>query len=80
MFYVNILYSEIADRYYVGYCSELSAILDKHNAGAINSTKPYRPWIMVYTESWETKSEAIQSKTPLKNLVGGNALCPAKCF
>ncbi|MBN1597362.1 MAG: hypothetical protein JW894_03650 [Bacteroidales bacterium] len=29
--------------------------LEKHNAGATKSTRPYRPWITVYFEEFITK-------------------------
>jgi putative endonuclease len=56
--YLYILYSELSDRYYIGSCSDLKERLKRHNAGATPSTKPFRPWIIVYSESFETVTEA----------------------
>jgi putative endonuclease len=68
MYYVYIIYSESADRYYIGYCSELASRLEKHNAGATLSTKPYRPWKLVYSEPFENKSDAIKREKALKKM------------
>jgi putative endonuclease len=72
MYYIYILYSTSSDRYYVGYSSDLSTRLAKHNAGATRSTKPYRPWEMVYSESFETKSEALRREKQIKNYKSRN--------
>ena len=67
MFYVYILYSKSSDRYYVGYCSDLATRLEKHNAGATPSTKPYRPWLIVYSEEYVNKTDAIKREIEIKN-------------
>ncbi len=67
MYYVYIIYSESADRHYIGYCSELTSRLEKHNAGATPSTKPFRPWRLVYKEIYQTKREAIVREKEIKN-------------
>jgi putative endonuclease len=68
MFYVYILFNKSADRYYVGYCSELESRLQKHNMGATSSTKPYRPWALVYYEQFHTKTEAIKREKEIKSM------------
>jgi putative endonuclease len=42
--------------------------LKRHNAGATPSTKPYRPWIIVYSESFETVIEALNREKYLKRM------------
>ena len=37
-----------------------------HNAGATPSTKPGRPWIIVYSEAFATKTEALQREKYIK--------------
>ncbi len=49
-FYVYILQSKVKDRYYVGYYADIETRLYKHNSGSTQSTKPYRPWKLVYSE------------------------------
>ncbi|MDA3840455.1 MAG: GIY-YIG nuclease family protein [Patescibacteria group bacterium] len=64
--YVYILYSESFGRYYVGSCINIDQRLDRHNAGATSSTKPYRPWVVVYSEEYSTKGEAIKRELQIK--------------
>jgi len=66
MFIVYIIYSESSDRYYVGYCTDIERRIDKHNAGSTPSTKPYRPWILVYFEEYNSKKEAIKREKQIK--------------
>jgi len=58
-YYTYILRSKIKDRYYIGYCEDLTIRLDKHNSGNSKSTKAYIPWEIVYYEEYKSKSEAI---------------------
>ena len=52
MFYTYILYSENADRYYVGHCEDLTQRLERHNNKMVLSTKSYTPWRLVYHETF----------------------------
>jgi putative endonuclease len=43
--YVYIIDSQsFCEHYYIGYTSDLSDRLAHHNAGAVPSTKQFRPW------------------------------------
>jgi putative endonuclease len=66
MYYTYILYSESADRYYVGSTGNLEKRLEKHNFGNTVSTRPYRPWKLVYFEEYETKSAALRRESEIK--------------
>ena len=66
--FLYILYSSIRDRYYVGSCADVDVRLNRHNAGATPSTKSGRPWIVVYTENFESKSESLKREIYLKKL------------
>ncbi|MCO5948427.1 GIY-YIG nuclease family protein [Mucilaginibacter sp. RT5R15] len=44
--------------------------LIQHNAGYTKSTKAYRPWKIVYTESFDTLLEAVNREKYLKTGVG----------
>jgi len=67
-FYTYILQSELNGRFYIGYCSDLEARLLKHNTGATPSTKPYRPWKMIYFEEYSTKKEAMDRESEIKSM------------
>ncbi len=62
------MYSEIKDRYYIGSTENLERRLERHNQGATKSTKNGRPWKIVYTEEYKTKSEAIIRELYIKRM------------
>ncbi len=67
MFYTYILYSEVKDRYYTGYTSNIPlARLDQHNNGMNPSTKSGIPWSLVFYVHFEGKSDAIQFENFIK--------------
>ena len=67
-FYTYILFSEKLNRYYIGSTQNIHKRLDRHNAGATKSTKAGRPWVIVYSEEYESKSEAIKRENYLKSM------------
>ena len=66
MFYIYILYSVSRDRHYVGYTSNVDERVVEHNAGATNYTRSGKPWILVYKEQYELKSEAMKREREIK--------------
>jgi putative endonuclease len=71
MFFVYVLYSPSANKFYVGYTSNLESRLLSHNElGTKDWAKRYRPWELVYTESYQTKSSALKREKELKTGVG----------
>ena len=67
MYYVYILYSENFDRYYVGQCEDIDVRLQRHNKKGVLSTKPYVPWKLLYTETFNTRTEAVAREREIKN-------------
>lgn len=65
-YYLYIIHSEKLDRYYTGSCSDPEQRLIRHNAGATPSTKPGRPWTIVYSEEFSSRSEAIKRENYVK--------------
>ena len=70
MFYVYILQSEIIRVHYYGHSKDLNERLKSHNAGKVRSTKGRRPWKIVYSEAFETKSEAYRREFFFKSIEG----------
>ena len=66
--YVYILYSEKSYHFYVGSTSNTEERIHRHNAGATPSTKQGRPWKIVYTEIFTSKTEALQREIYLKRM------------
>jgi putative endonuclease len=70
MFTVYFLYSQSYDRYYVGVTGELNKRLSQHNSGQSKSTKPFLPWLVVYTEQYQDKQAAYKREFFLKSPAG----------
>ena len=67
MFYIYIIQSQKTGRYYTGSCHDLDIRIERHNDGATPSTKPARPWKLVYSESYATNSEALKREREIKS-------------
>ncbi len=64
---VYILYSKAFDRLYIGVTENLPQRLLSHNELATKGyTIRYRPWILIHTEEFENKSEALVREKQLK--------------
>lgn len=67
MFIVYVLYSEKFNKIYIGYTSNMEQRFLSHNElGTKGWTLKFRPWKIVYTESYATKPEAVQREKELK--------------
>jgi putative endonuclease len=67
MFYVYVIQSEIDNRLYKGHTADVGKRVEEHNAGRTRSTRPFRPWKLVYKEEVETKEKAIEREKYLKS-------------
>lgn len=61
-----ILQSELTGSFYVGQTDDLAQRVVKHNRGEVRSTKPYRPWKLVYWKQFETRREAMAWEKQVK--------------
>ena len=68
MFIVYILFSSKVDQYYVGHTQNMEDRLFRHNSGRSLSTKKGKPWNLVYTETFETRSEAMLREKAIKKM------------
>ncbi|MBD3273779.1 MAG: GIY-YIG nuclease family protein, partial [Candidatus Marinimicrobia bacterium] len=60
MYTVYVLKSTQSKFHYIGHTKNLSDRLGRHNRGQVRSTKAYRPFTVIYTEEYPTKSAAQQ--------------------
>jgi putative endonuclease len=68
MFTVYVLYSPTFGKTYTGFTSSLSQRLESHNSLATKGyTLKYRPWILLFSEEFETKTEALKREKELKS-------------
>ena len=66
MFTVYILRSERDGRYYVGQTSDLGKRLNRHNHGTERATRGRGPWVVVYTDQYDTRAEAMARESKIK--------------
>ena len=66
MYYLYILQSELSSKFYIGSTADISARLQRHNAGLVSSTRSGRPWKLIYTESFPSRSLARKRETEIK--------------
>ena len=74
MFYTYILYSKSSQILYYGYTPNLKKRLEKHNLGNVKSTKPHKPWILVWYGAFITINQAKEFEKYLKS-GSGKAFC-----
>jgi len=67
MFFMYILQSIPTGRFYIGSSQNLASRLLLHNAGKVPATKPFRPWKIVYSESFPTRSLALRRERQIKS-------------
>ncbi|RJP61292.1 MAG: GIY-YIG nuclease family protein, partial [Ignavibacteriales bacterium] len=65
------LKSENKERYYIGHSANVEKRLSEHNSGKTKSTKAYVPWKIIYTEEYQTKSEAYKREIEIKSYKSG---------
>ncbi len=70
-FVVYILFSEKHQRIYIGYTSSLIQRYYSHNfLSKKGYTIRYRPWVVVYVEFYNSKTDALKKEKWLKSGVG----------
>ena len=69
-YYAYILVSEQTARRYFGSCENLETRLANHNAGKVRSTKAYRPYRVLYFETFDTRAEAFARERFFKTVDG----------
>ena len=67
MYYVYVLQSQKNQSLYIGYTSDLKKRFAEHNSGNNISTKPFRPYILIFYESFINKKDAIAREQYLKS-------------
>jgi len=71
MYKVYVLFSAKYKKIYIGYSSNLEERLKSHNELAKKGwTTKYRPWKLIHTEDFHTKSNAMKREQELKSYQG----------
>ena len=66
-YYVYVLKSTVVERIYIGFTENVGRRLRQHNAGKNRSTKPYRPYEVLFTEEFDNKEQALEREKFLKS-------------
>ncbi len=74
MYYVFILYSKILNKFHTGYTKNLDILLKEQNCGRNPDTRMGIPWIMAYSESFQTQNEAAEMELLIKEKGAGKFL------
>lgn len=74
MYYFYVLYSLKDHQLYKGVTSDVSKRLIEHNSGRTRSTKPRRPFVLLYYEEYCDKTSALKREKMSKTLEGGAQL------
>ncbi|MFQ5872538.1 MAG: GIY-YIG nuclease family protein [Dehalococcoidia bacterium] len=74
MYKIYILESKKNGRHYIGFTKDIKARLLQHNIGKVKSTRHIRPLKLVYTEDYQTASDARRREYHLKRLKSKQAI------
>jgi len=74
MYIVYAIKSQSRNYIYVGMTSNLEERLHRHNAGYERTTKPYRPFTLIYQEEVDTRMEARKREKYFKRGIGKDFL------
>ena len=73
-YHIYILQSEKTGKYYVGSTNNVTERFEQHNKGRVHSTKSGKPWRMIYSEKFDTLSEARKRELQIKNWKSRSAI------
>jgi putative endonuclease len=67
VFFVYLLRSEKTGRYYLGCTKDVACRLAQHNSGMSKAIRNLRPWLLVYTGEYQTRTEARRRESQIKS-------------
>ncbi len=70
MFTVYAIKSLSRNYIYVGLTSNLDERLKRHNNGYERTTKPYKPFVLIHSEVFDTRVQAREKEKYLKSGIG----------
>ena len=65
---VYILHCATLNQYYIGHTYNLADRIFRHNNSASKATKKVKDWKIVYTEMYDTKSDAYKIEMQSKSM------------
>jgi putative endonuclease len=80
MYYVYVLKSKRDNNLYTGHTEDIEKRIEAHNLGKVKSTSKRRPFVLVYKESFNTRSQARWRERNLKTAWGKKQLKSSLCL
>ncbi|MGE0642859.1 MAG: GIY-YIG nuclease family protein [Nitrospira sp.] len=74
IYYLYILLNEAGTRTYTGVSDDIEKRLKEHNEGKVTSSRPYRPYKVIYTQAFTTLRETRQEERYYKSATGRRRL------
>ena len=66
-FFVYVLYSPIKDNFYIDFTSDLEERIIRHNQKSKGFTGKTNDWIIVHSETYNSKPEALAREKQIKS-------------
>jgi len=73
MYYAYILQSITKKKYYIGYTKNLERRILEHQSGNSCFDRIYKPFKLVYFETYDNKKDAMDREKQIKSYKGGNS-------
>jgi putative endonuclease len=73
-YFVLILKSQKDNKHYIGFTSDVNKRLEFNNSGLQRSTRTRIPFVLIYSEEYASRQEALSREKYIKSLKGGEAL------
>jgi len=74
MFYVYILKSKKDNNLYIGYSTNLKKRFSEHQKGLVTSTRPRRPFELIFYEAYKSSKDAKRREMYFKTSKGKTSL------
>jgi putative endonuclease len=74
MYYLYVLYSLKDHKLYKGTTADVARRFIRHNAGGNKSTAHRKPFVLIHTEVFDTKNDALKKERFYKTAQGGAEL------
>jgi putative endonuclease len=65
-YFVYILKSELNGQYYIGQTQNLENRVTKHNNKEVKSTARNAPWVIIHSEKFDNRKEAMKREKQIK--------------
>jgi putative endonuclease len=69
-YFSYVIYSPETGQFYYGYFEDLEKVLEMHNSDQIAPTKGKGPWVMMFSESYDTRVRAIRQSRFYRSVKG----------